>query len=92
MAFFVKFTKRAHVLTQTVYTCKRILLSLINAMMQTDCPYLVWKIIPNMAIWIYKKKYKSNSPSFDTKHPLKVLVVLKFKTNYQLNFLGIVIQ
>ena len=60
--------------------------------MQADCPYLVQKIIQNTAIWILKKIVQIKNSKRDTKHPPKFLVVRKLKRNYQLNFLGIMIQ
>ena len=56
----------------------------MNVMMQTDCPYLVQKIIQNTAIRIQTTKIAQiKNSKLGTKHPPKFLVVLKLKTTVE---------
>ena len=58
--------------------------------MQTDCPYLVQKIIKNTAIRIEKKIAQIKQIQAWHKTSSKISGCMKLKTNYQLSLLGIV--
>ena len=59
--------------------------------MQTDCLYLVQKIIKNTAVWIQKKIVQIKQIHAWQKASSEMSGCIKLKTNYQLNFLEIVI-
>ena len=63
-----------------------------NGMMQMDCPYLVRKIIQNMAILDSEKTVEIKQIQAWHKTLSTFSGCIKLKTNYQLNFVGIVIQ